>query len=175
MHLRVPRLPALALLLLALGLLTACQRTPLLDRSVTAENTAAFGSWQRANRGDFTPEGWTEFEAIQQDIKVRIIALKEASGTEAVNEAMLAKINGRSVRAVLQQGLEARLWRLNVEREEFEKMLQGNSTLRTREGDTASADYLKRKRAEQEERLQRAKDGIRAVGARLKELAPGKN
>lgn len=168
---RLPRRIPLLLALLALVFFAACSRTPLLDRVVTAENSAAFGRWQRDNRNDFQGESWAEFEALQQDIKVKIIALKEATGAEAVNDAMLAKINGRPLRAVLKDGLEARLWRLNVEREEFTKMLEGNATLRTREGDTASADYLKRKRAEQEERLKRAVDGIKAAEARIKELA----
>ena len=148
-----------------------CQRTPLLETTVEAANSHDFSSWQTRHREEFSPAAWSEWEAALQDIKVRIIALREASGTDAVNEALLPKVNGQTVRAVLRQGYEARLWRLNVEREELEKNIAGNSTLRTNPGDTESANYLKRKLQEQTTRLERAKSDIAQAEARLKELA----
>lgn len=151
-------------------LVIGCQRTPLLETKVQAANSRDFSSWQTRQRGEFSPEAWIEWEATLQDIKVRIIALREASGTDAVNEALLPKVNGRTVRDVLRQGYEARLWRLNVEREELEKMIQGNATLRTRPGDTESASYLQRKAQDQTVRLQRTQADIAQAEARLKAL-----
>lgn len=139
---------------------TACQRTPRWDRVVEADSAPAFGAWQRSQQHDFSKEEWAEFESALQDIKVRIIALREASGTEGVNDALRPKIHGQTVRQVLAQGLEARIWRLKVEATELRKMMDGNATLRTAPGDTASSDYLERKQRDQQARLQRAVDDL---------------
>jgi hypothetical protein len=143
-------------LMVLLCVTTGCQRTPRWDGVVEADSAPAFGAWQRAQQDDFSQAEWTEFETALQDIKVRIIALREASGTEGVNDALRPKIHGQTVRQVLKQGLEARIWRLNVEKIELTKMVEGNATLRTRPGDTASSEYLERKDREQRGRLQRA-------------------
>lgn len=148
-----------------------CQRTPKLDIKVAAETARDFSSWQTQNRGEFTPAEWTEFEAVQQDIKLKIIALREASGTEAVNDALRAKIHGKTFREVMRLGYDDRLWRLNVERTEFQKMVEGNSTLRTNPGDTASANELKRKIDLQKNQLKKAEDEIKATEAKRDALA----
>jgi hypothetical protein len=151
-----------------------CQRTPKLDLKVTAGTARDFSSWQTQNRGEFTPAEWSEFEAVQQDIKLRIIALKEATGTDAVNEALRAKIHGKTFREVMRLGYDDRLWRLNVERTEFQKMVAGNSTLRTAEGDIASANELRRKIDLQKNQLKKAEDEIKATEAKRDALAaPG--
>lgn len=151
--------------------LAGCSRTPLLDQKVAAENSREFASWQTRARGEVATDQWTEFEAALSEIKLRIIALKEASGSEAVTSAMLPKIHGKTVREVLQQGYEAKKWRLNVEREELEKIIAGNATLRTKPGDVASAGYLERKQRDDTARLNRAKEEIRVADERLKALA----
>jgi hypothetical protein len=169
------RHPSLAgILVLLLGLTAGCQRTPRWDRVVEADPPPAFGAWQRSQQDDFSKEEWAEFETALQDIKVRIIALREASGTEGVNDALRPKIHGQTVRQVLQQGLEARIWRLKVEEAELKKMIQGNATLRTAPGDTASSDYLERKHRDQQTRRQRAVDDIAQAEATLAGLAARK-
>jgi hypothetical protein len=154
-------------LIVLLGLTVGCQRTPRWDRVVEADSAPAFGSWQRGQQDDFSKEEWAEFETALQDIKVRIIALREASGTEGVNDALRPKIHGQTVRQVLQQGLEARIWRLKVEATELRKMIEGNATLRTAPGDTASSDYLDRKQRDQRARLQRVVDDLVQAEATL--------
>jgi hypothetical protein len=157
-----------------LCLTAGCQRTPRWDRVVEADTPPAFGAWQRAQQDDFSKAEWAEFETALQDIEVRIIALREASGTEAVNDALRPKIHGKSVRQVIALGLEARLWRLKVEETELKKMLDGNATLRTAPGDTASSDYLERKQRDQQARLRRAMDDIAKAEATLSGLAARK-
>jgi hypothetical protein len=154
-------------LIVLLGVTAGCQRTPRWDRVVEADSAPAFGAWQRAQQDDFSREEWAEFEAALQDIKVRIIALREASGTDAVNDALRPKIHGQTVRQVLAQGLEARIWRLKVEATELRKMIEGNATLRTAPGDTASSDYLERKQRDQRARLQRVVDELILAEATL--------
>ena len=171
------RLRFVSLLFILVGAfaLGGCAKKPRLERVVAAETARDFAAWQRDNRDAFTAEEWTEFEAVLQDLKVRIIALQEATGSDAVNDALRPKLHGRTVRDVLKQGYEARLWRLNVERTEFEKMIAGNATLQTRPGDVASQNYLTQKAREQQARLERTKAGIREAEEKLKALsAPAK-
>ncbi|HUR59418.1 MAG TPA: hypothetical protein VM029_17005 [Opitutaceae bacterium] len=150
---------------------TSCQRTARYDEKVTAETAADFGRWQRDVQGSFKPAEWAEFEAALQDIKVRIIAHKEASGAAGVNDALRPKIHGRTVRDVLRQGYEAKLWRLNVELTELEKMIKGNATLQTNPGDSASSDYLARKLRDQADRFRKVEEEIRAAEEAVKGLA----
>lgn len=159
--------PLLILLLLAAG----CQRGPRWDRRIEAATPGEWAGWQRSNQESFSRAEWQEIEDACQDLKVRIIALREATGADAVNEALRSKIQGRTVREVLALAGEARLWRLNVERGELEKMIAGNATLRTKPGDTESAAYLLRKAREQQEKLEKVKAEIRATEDRLAGLA----
>ena len=155
---------------LGVSILAGCQRTPQLERVVEAQSARDFAAWQRDNRDAFRSDEWAEFELVQQDIKVKIIAFKAATGADAVNDALRVKIHGLTVRQVFQQGYEARVWRLGVERTELEKMVKGNATLRTNPGDTASSDYLERKRQQQEDRLKKVGEEIRAVEKKLQAL-----
>jgi hypothetical protein len=167
----IPRRKFIIGLAVVVALATACQRTPRYDEKVAAENAGAFGRWQRDVQGSFKPAEWAEFESALQDIKVRIITLREATGTEGVNDALRPKIHGRSVRDVLRDGYEARIWRLNVEKTELEKMVKENASLRTNPGDTASSSYLESKRKSQEERLRKVGEEIRAAEETVKGLA----
>jgi hypothetical protein len=150
---------------------TGCQRTPRYEQKVAAETTSDFGRWQRDVQGSFKPAEWAEFESALQDIKVRIIAHKEATGADGVNDALRPKIHGRTVREVLRQGYEAKLWRLNVELTELEKMIKANATLQTNPGDSASGDYLARKLRDQSERFRKVEEEIRAAEETVKGLA----
>jgi hypothetical protein len=163
------RFVSLLLFIVALCAMAGCAK-PRLDRVVSAETARDFAAWQRDNRDAFTADEWAEFETVLQDLKVRIIALREATGGDAVNDALRPKLHGRTVRDVLKQGYEARLWRLNVERTEFEKMIAGNATLGTRSGDVASQNYLAQKAREQQGRLDRTKAAIREAEEKLKAL-----
>jgi hypothetical protein len=147
-----------------------CSSPPPLDRKVAAATGQEFSSWQMRNREDFPPDQWSEFEAALQEIKLHIISLKEATGGDEVNDALRPKIHQHTVREVLQQGYEARLWRLNVERTELDKMLEQNATLRTRPGDTASASYLEHKHQQQTEQHDKVVAEIRATEQKLAAL-----
>ncbi len=162
---------SLALFMLAAALVGGCQRTPRLEQKVAAETSTDFARWQRDARGAFTADEWAEFETALQDIKVKIITHQEATGADAVNDALRPKVNGRTVREVLQQGYDAKRWRLGVEKCELEKMMQANSSLRTTPGDTASSGFLGEKRQKQEERLKKVGEEIRDTEEKLKALA----
>lgn len=151
---------------------SGCGPKPRLDRVVAAESARDFSSWQTRNRDAFNAEEWAEFEAALQDIKLKIIALGEATGTEAVNDALRPKIHQRTVRDVLRLGYETRLWRLSVQVSELGKMLEGNATLRTNPGDTASRDYLVRQERTQRAQLDKALEEVRVAEAKIKALAP---
>jgi hypothetical protein len=163
-----------ALVAVAAVVFVSCSRDPLLDRTVRSDTSSAFGSWQGRIRGEFTSAQWTEFESALQEIKLKLMADEEASGTEAVNDALRGKIDGRTVREVFQQGYTAKIWRLNVERAELEKIIAGTASMATRPGDTASERYLADRQRRQNERLDYVVEEIRATEAKLAGLAaPG--
>lgn len=157
------------------GLVAGCSQPPLLERPVQADTVNSFAKWQTAVRPEFGPEGWAEFDAVLQDIKLKLMADEIARGTDAVNDALRKVVHNTTVREVLLQGMQARLWRQNVERTEFEKMIAANATLTTR--DAESAQYLERKRADQVAKLEQVKRAIQATEKRIAELkaqAPAK-
>lgn len=151
-------------------IMVGCTPTPRLERKVPADSPSAFGSWQGRARSQFTPDEWREFEEALQEIKLKLMADNEASGTDNVNTAMRAKIDGRTVREVLQLGYSGKLWRLGVERSELERMINENATLLTRPGDTASAEYLERKHRDQTARLNKVIEQIRVIQEKLAAL-----
>lgn len=153
-----------------MNLFGGCSQPPLLERPIPAETTNAFAKWQVAVRPEFGTEGWAEFEAVLQDIKLKLMADEVARGTDAVNDALRKVVHNTTVREVLLQGMEARLWRQNVERTELEKMIAANATLTTRAGDAESARYLERKRADQVAKLEQVKRAIQATEKRIAEL-----
>lgn len=160
------RYPLVAALLAVALFFTGCGSSPLLDRVVSAESAQDFSSWQMRNRDAFTPEQWTEFEAILQDLKLKIITLEKVSGSDAVNDALRPKIHGRTVREVMRLGYEDRLWRLNVQRTEIEKMIEANAGFKTRPGADEAAAVLARKRGEQASLLAKTQDEIKAAEAK---------
>ncbi|MDO8542163.1 MAG: hypothetical protein Q7S40_17125 [Opitutaceae bacterium] len=172
--------PAFTVMIFRLALAAAafatagCTPTPLMERKIPAESSSAFASWQGRMRGDFNTAQWADFEEALQEIKLKLMADNEASGTDKVNEVMRSKINGRTVREVLQLGYTAKLWRFGVERSELERMIKENATLLTKPGDTASAEYLERKHRDQTARLNKVIEQIRVTQEKLGALEPAK-
>ncbi len=150
-------------------LLGGCQPRELAERVVTARSPIVFSIWQSRWAADAPPELRRTFEAALQDIRLQIMADREASGSEAVDAALRAKIDGRPVREVWQLGCESRLRRLRPQLAELERVIALNSLLQTRPGDDASEKYLVEVYRKQSARLEELSREIQAAEA---ELAP---
>jgi len=129
--------------------------------------------WWRADAsGRLDREQWRDLDEAIQEIKFRIMIDHTASGSDAVDQAMRERINGRTVREVLTTGYRSRLDRLNIERAESINVITTNARLVTLSGDTASADYLREKRKVQSDALNVILEKIRQVETKLKIYDP---
>jgi phage tail protein X len=112
-----------------------------------------------------------EFDRAMQEIRFHVMATGAASGSEAVEDATLLRVDRQTVRHVLQEGLGWELERAEAERSTLEAGMKTNAQMRTRPGDSASADYLTDLRVRQVARLKaatdevnRAREGLAATG-----------
>ena len=165
------RLGSVSLLLVALMGSASCQKSDPLQIKVSAATVDAFRGWRIRVGSDLSPADWLAFDDAMQEIKLQVMAAREASGGAAVDEAARNKIQGRTVRDVLQAGWEGKLRRLGAERSELLVAIEQNSRLTIKPGDTESANYLARARQRQAEHLQRLVDDIAATEQKLKLLA----
>ena len=115
-------------------------------------------------------EQWREFDAMIQEIKLRVMADKEATGSEGVEAAMRGRIHGRTFQEVLAMGYEFKLQRLEADRVELARAMDMNAQLITKPGDKASADPLETLRQRQQARLDRLIAEIAELERRLKDL-----
>ena len=117
-------------------------------------------------------EQWREFDEAIQEIKFRMTIDHIASGRDAVDQAMRERINGRTVREVLTMGYRSMLDRLDTERAESIKVITTNARLVTRPGDTASADYLRKRRKAESDALDAIVEKMRQAETMLKIYDP---
>lgn len=107
--------PLLAgLLLVTVG----CQKTDPRKEPVQAQSPSALMRWRSMVGTEIKPDEWREFDAMVQEIRLRVTAEKQASGSEAVEAAMRNRINGLSFTDVIALGYEGRLLRVRPERQE---------------------------------------------------------
>jgi hypothetical protein len=137
-----------------------------------ASSPIDFVWWRTDASGSLDREQWREFDEAIQEIKYRMTIDHIASGRDAVDQAMRERINGHTVREVLTIGYGFMLDRLNIERAESIKVITTNARLVTRPGDTASADYLRKRRKAESDALAVTLEKIRQAETKLKIYDP---
>lgn len=152
--------------------LCGCHPTNPLDRKIMASSPIDFVWWRTDASGSLDREQWRDFDEAIQEIKFRMMIDHVASGGAAVDKATRDRINGRTVREVLTIGYTSMLDRLNIERAEAIKVITTNARLVTRPGDTASADYLLKKRKAQSDVLEVILEKMRQAETKLKIYDP---
>ena len=160
----------LILSVLALAGAWSCQKVEPLQIKVSADTPELFNAWRIRVGSDLPPEQWKAFDGAMQEIKLQIMAGSEATGSAAIDTAARAKINGNTVRDVLQAGWEAKLNRLGAERSGLLIAIEQNSRLTTKPGDLESKNHLDRVRQRQDEHLQNLVRDIAATEQQLKSL-----
>jgi hypothetical protein len=165
---------ALLLLAVAIAAVAGCERADPHASLVEATSGSGLGRWRIQAGERFTREEWREFDAALQELRLRVMAERQASGSEAVQEAMCSRINGLTFREVLVLGHEATLLRLRPVRDELKRAVDTNALLVTKPGDRASASYLENLSARQTERLEKIDAEIALARRRLVELGAAK-
>jgi hypothetical protein len=161
-----PRGPGLPRILIRLGCaalacaVAGCGPHDPLDERVVAGNVLALSMWRADAPRELSPRQLADFERAVQEIRFLVMASGTASGADAVEDATLLIIDRQTVRHVMQQGLGWELERAEAERSALEAGMTKNALMRTRPGDTASADYLSDLRQRQVTRLKAATEEV---------------
>jgi len=137
------------------------------DDKITARNQNEYGIWASETLVHLSPDQARIFQEAQQELKLEIMATTKATGSDAINDAFLAKVDGLTAHDVMVKGLEARLHRIQLEHDEAEKLFDENSKIRTKPDDDASASYLASRVNEDRERVNRAQSQLAATQADL--------
>lgn len=153
-------------------LLGGCSPRDPLDRVVSAESATALSMWRSSAGGYLSGGQLQELDAAVSELKLGVMNHREATGTAAVEEAMRAKIHGRTVRDVLRLACETKIKRLEVDLKGLMIAAEQNSRLVTRPGDTESGTYLAGFRERQQARRAGIETELNAAQARLRALAP---
>lgn len=139
---------------------SGCKPSDPLDERVVAGNTVALAMWRNDAPGGLTERQLADFDRAMQEIRFHVMAEGTATGSDAVQDATLQMVDRQTVRHVLQQGLGWELDRAEAERATLEAGMRTNAQMRTRAGDTDSADYLTDLRRRQVVRLKAATDEV---------------
>lgn len=158
-------------LLLAFLMVTAgCQKTDPRKEPVQAQSPSAFMRWRSMIGTEIKADEWREFDAMLQEIRLRVTAEKQASGSEAVEAAMRSRINGLSFSDTIALGYEGRLQRLRPERQETLNAMRMNAAGAGQlEGMKLGAE-MERMRQAQAKRLAQLDAQIDEAVKRLNEL-----
>ena len=117
-------------------------------------------------------------ETAFQEIRIAAAAERElrrtrgepiAAGSEAIDEAVRERVDGRLLREVVQLGFELRVQRLKAELAALEDSVDKNAQLLTKPGDTESRRHLDELRGRQLGRIEKYREDL-AAGQH--ELAP---
>lgn len=171
---RASTFPAVTLILVMAG----CAPSDPLDQRVSAATADRFATWRAHIMSDSGPETRRRVEEALQEIRLQFAGERElqramgervASGTDVIDEAVRARVNGRPLVEVLQLGYELRVRRLKQELAGLEDAMSKNAQLVTRPGDLESKHHLEGLQERQRVRVEKYREDIAAAE---KELAP---
>lgn len=167
---RVVRTLRFAPLLVLAFLVGACSRGDPHAAPIGAADRGALAKWRMIAADRFTREEWREFEAALQELRLQVMAHREATGSEAIDDAVCRRIDGRTFREVLVLGCESKLERLEPVRNELKTALDTNALLVTQPGDREAQKHLEGFRQRQGERLAKLDAELSAAEERLAAL-----
>lgn len=152
------------------ALLLGCSRPPPGRQPVEATTPINFAMWRSENNDALTRKEWSLFDLAMDELKLKLMLDGQASGSEAIDRALRAKINGLPLRDVMLSGLQLRLKRLSFDKTILEESLSENSQLKLRPGEDEKAQALAAKIRAQAERLAKLKATVAEAEADLHQL-----
>jgi hypothetical protein len=147
-----------------------CRPVDLLDEKVSARTPFHLMMWKAHIGKKQTSQEQQELEDMIQELSLSVMINKAASGSEGVDAAVRAEIDGVTLRELLLQGYRARQQRLDLEKTRLEVCIDANSLRRTRPGDAASVAYLRHYIGQQMARLETIDRDLQFTAERLAQL-----
>jgi len=135
-------------------------------KAVTPEQLT---SWLMFNTRDLKDDEITEMNMCIGEIKTHLRATR-ASSEAGIEERLCAELDGKPLKWVFTEGYRLRFESLKAERELHIADLKHKERLRTRPGDTASADYLEHQKDLRRAQIAEFTDKINKAEARYIEL-----
>lgn len=137
---------------------------------VRADSPIAYAMWLNQVHDSLGRDSMGDLDEALQEIRFKEMAEGRATGSDAVDSATRAAIDGRTLREVLRFGLGWELYRLDAERAQLDRAMRGNAWMPIKKGDTDAAEYLYDLRRNQEARLKEATDQIAVLRRKLAAL-----
>lgn len=172
--------PSVAVILALLAVFAAgCSPADPLERPVSAPTLKRFAAWRAHLASDSSIETRQRIESALQEIRIAAAGERElrrargepiAPGSEAIDEAVRARVDGRPLREVVQLGFEQRVQRLKAELAALEDSVDKNAQLLTKPGDTESRRHLDELRGRQLGRVEKYREELAAAQRELEPL-----
>ncbi len=150
-----------AFALLAAG--AGCTRTDVVDRPIAADDATAFYRWKRDVGSQLSPDLQRQFESTLQEIRFDLTLRREASGHDAIESAVAARLNHLSIKAALLLGAGLKWQRLAAERDDLQRVANANAHLITKPGDRSAAADLELYRTKMQQRLDTITQELQAL------------
>ena len=155
-----------------------CTRDPL-ERTVDVPTSSRMAAWRAHIGSDSGADTRRRVEEALNEIRLNATGERElkramgervASGTDAIDEAVRQRVDGRPLREVVQLGYELRVRRLKEEMVGLEDAMSKNALLVTRPGDVDSKQHLEGLRDRQAARLAKYREELAAAEKELEPL-----
>ncbi len=141
-----------------------------MDRVVAAKAPLEFQMW-RARLGDtFSVQQRQDFDLALKEIRLGVMLDNQASGSAAIDQTVRERIDGKTVRATLVLGCEAKRHRLQNECRALESLMRSMGNVSTKPGDERSAHYLDGQKDKHRTKWEEDRREMAAVEEQLKRL-----
>jgi hypothetical protein len=141
------------------------------DEKANARNQTEYDIWSSNVAAHLSLDDVRVFQQAQQEIRLYIMGHTSASGSEAIGNAFLLKVDGLTVKQLMVLGLQDRIKRLTDQRNEAKTLYDQNSAIKTNGGDETSANYLAGRVAEDRQRLDKSNADLAATQADLDRIS----
>jgi hypothetical protein len=159
--------------------LAGCGPRDPLERVINVPTVNRLATWRSHAASDYHVETVRRIEEALQEIRLAITGEQElkrqmgervTGGVEAIDDAVRQRVDGRTLREVLQLGYELRVRRLNEELTGLEDAMSKNAQLVTRPGDLESKHHLEGLRDRQGVRVENYRADIATAERHLAPL-----
>jgi hypothetical protein len=165
-----PRVVIMGAVLLAGFCVTGCHPANLLDEEVEARTSFGFVMWRGHMAKKQTRQQRQELDDAIQELSFGVMTYTNATGSDPIDGAVRAEINGSTLRGLLLKGYEAKRLRIGREKAHLAYDVEETSRIWSHLEKSDSAVYLAQARQRQIDRLKEITADLEFINKRLDEL-----